>query len=66
MKRNKNITPRQKSSAAVVYAFNPSTGEMKAGGSLEFEPAKATKLVPRQPGLHKETPSQKLIKKINK
>lgn len=40
----------------VVHAFNLSTG-LAEGGSLSLRPALSTKLVPGQPGLHKETPA---------
>ena len=43
----------------VVHAFNPSTWEAEAGGFLSSRPAWSTKLVPGQPGLHRETLSQK-------
>jgi hypothetical protein len=39
--------------------FDPSTQEAEAGGFLRSRPAWSTKQVPRQPGLHKETLSQK-------
>jgi hypothetical protein len=51
----------------VVHAFNPSTREAKAGGFLSSRPAWPTNLVPRQPGLYRETLSQKnKTKKQNK
>jgi hypothetical protein len=43
----------------MVHAFNPSTWEAEAGGFLSSRPAWSTKLVPGQPGLHRETLSQK-------
>jgi hypothetical protein len=43
----------------VVCAFNPSTWEAEAGGSLSLKPAWSTEIVPSQPGLHRETLSQK-------
>jgi len=39
----------------VVNAFNPSTQEAEAGGSLSYRPAWSTKQVPGQPRLHRET-----------
>jgi len=50
----------------VVHAFNPSTGEAEAGGFLSSRPAWSTKWVPGQPGLHRETLSQKTKKKKKK
>jgi hypothetical protein len=41
--------------AVVAHAFNLSTWEAEAGGSLSSRPAWSTKWVPRQPGLHRET-----------
>jgi hypothetical protein len=43
----------------VVHAFNPSTWESEAGRFLNSRPAWSTKLVPGQPGLYRETMSQK-------
>jgi hypothetical protein len=43
----------------VVYTFNPSTWEAEAGGFLSSRPAWSTKGVPGQPGLYRETLSQK-------
>jgi hypothetical protein len=43
----------------VVHAFNPSTWEAEAGGSLSLRPVLSTKCVPGQPRLHRETLSQK-------
>jgi hypothetical protein len=43
----------------VAHAFNPSTWEAEAGGFLSLRPAWSTKWVPGQPGLHRETLSQK-------
>jgi hypothetical protein len=43
----------------VVHAFNPSTREAEAGGFLSSRPAWSTKWVPGQPGLYRETLSQK-------
>jgi hypothetical protein len=39
----------------VAHAFNPSTWEAEAGGSLSWRPAWSTEWVPGQPGLHRET-----------
>jgi hypothetical protein len=47
----------------VVHSFNPSTREAEAGGFLSSRPAWSTKWVPGQPGLHRETLSQKKKKK---
>jgi hypothetical protein len=53
--------------SVVAHAFNPSTGEAEAGGFLSSRPAWSTKWVPGQPGLHRETLSQKTKqKKTNK
>jgi hypothetical protein len=43
----------------VTHTFNPSTSETEAGGFLSSRPAWSTKCVPGQPGLHRETLSQK-------
>jgi hypothetical protein len=50
----------------VVHAFNPSTQEAEAGGFLSLRPAWSTKGVPGQPGLYRETLSQKTNKNKNK
>jgi hypothetical protein len=58
---------RLKSSAAlgvVAHAFNPSTREAEAGGSLSSRPAWSTKWVPGQPGLHRETLSREKKKRV--
>jgi hypothetical protein len=47
----------------VAHAFNPSTREAEAGGFLSSRPAWSTKWVPGQPGLYRETLSQKNQKK---
>jgi hypothetical protein len=47
----------------VAHAFNPSTWEAEAGGFLSSKPAWSTEGVPGQPGLHRETLSQKKKKK---
>jgi hypothetical protein len=47
----------------VPHAFNPSAQEAGAGGFLSSRPAWSTKWVPGQPGLHRETLSQKTNKK---
>jgi hypothetical protein len=49
----------------VVHTFNPNTQEAEAGRFLRSRPAWSTKLVPGQPGLHRETLSWK-TKKTNK
>ena len=51
--------------AVVAHTFNPNTWEAEAGGFLSSRPAWSTEWVPRQPGLHRETLSQK-TKKTNK
>jgi hypothetical protein len=43
----------------VVHTFNPSTREAGAGGFLSSRPAWSTEWVPGQPGLHRETLSEK-------
>jgi hypothetical protein len=43
----------------VAQAFNPSTREAEAGGFLSSRPAWSTEYVLGQPGLHRETLSQK-------
>jgi hypothetical protein len=50
----------------VAHAFNPSTREAEAGGFLSSRPAWSTEWVPGQPGLHRETLSQKKNKKKKK
>jgi hypothetical protein len=50
----------------VAQAFNPSTPEAEAGGFLSSRLAWSTKGVPEQPGLHRETLSQKTKKKKKK
>jgi hypothetical protein len=44
-----------------TYAFNPGTwkAEAEAGGFLSLKAAWSTEKVPGQPGLHRETLSQK-------
>jgi hypothetical protein len=49
----------------MVHAFNPSTWEAEAGGFLSSRPAWSTECVPGQPGLHRETLSQKKKKKLS-
>jgi hypothetical protein len=46
----------------VEHAFNLSTQEAEAGGFLSSRPAWSTKWVPGQPGLYRETLSQKTNK----
>jgi cysteinyl-tRNA synthetase len=43
----------------VAHAFNPSTWEVEAGRFLSSRPAWSTKWVSGQPGLHRETLSEK-------
>jgi len=49
--------------AVVAHAFNPSTWEAETARFLSSRPAWSTKWVPGQPGLHRETLSQKKKKK---
>jgi hypothetical protein len=46
-------------SCVVSITFNPSTQEAEAGGSLSLRPVWSINLVPGQPGLYRETVSQK-------
>jgi hypothetical protein len=50
----------------VTHAFDPSTREAEAGGSLSSRPAWSTEWVPGQPGLHRETLSWKKKRKEKK
>jgi hypothetical protein len=50
----------------VAHTFNPSTREAEAGGFLSSRPAWSTKRVPGQPGLYRETLSQKNQKQKKK
>jgi hypothetical protein len=52
--------------AVVAHAFNPSTWQAEAGGFLSSRPAWSSEWVPGQPGLHRETLSQKNQTKPNK
>jgi hypothetical protein len=55
-------TPPLKNKAkpgVVAHTFNPSTREAEAGGFLSLRSAWSTKRVPGQPGLYRETLSQK-------
>jgi hypothetical protein len=47
----------------VVHAFNASSWEAEAGRFLSSRPAWSTEWVPGQPGLHRETLSQKKKKR---
>jgi hypothetical protein len=49
--------------AVVAHAFNPSTPEVEAGRFLSSRPAWSIKWVPGQPGLYRETLSQKTKQK---
>jgi len=40
----------------LMHAFNPSTQEAEAGGSMSLTPAWSTELVPEQPGATQENP----------
>jgi hypothetical protein len=53
-------------SSVVALAFNPSIQEAEAGGFLSSRPAWSTESVPGQPGLHRQTLSQKPKKKKKK
>jgi hypothetical protein len=58
--KTKQQTNKNKVSRAVVaHTFNPSTWEAEAGGFLSSRPAWSTEWVSGQPGLHRETLSQK-------
>jgi hypothetical protein len=50
----------------VAHAFNPSTQEAEAGGFLSSRLAWSTEWVPGQPGLYRETLSQKEKKRKKK
>jgi hypothetical protein len=50
----------------VAQAFNPSTREAEAGGFLSSRSAWSTEWAPGQPGLYRETLSQKKKKKKKK
>jgi hypothetical protein len=54
------------SQAVVAHTFNPSTWEAEARGFLSSRPAWSTEWVPGQPGLLRETLSQKKKKKKRK
>jgi hypothetical protein len=54
------------SPSLVAHAFNRSTREAEAGGSLSWRPAWSTLLVPGQPGLYRETLSRKTKNKKQK
>jgi hypothetical protein len=56
---HKFFLKKQKKLGMVMYAFNPSTWEAEAGEFLSSRPAWSTECVPGQPGLHRETLSQK-------
>jgi hypothetical protein len=47
----------------VVHTFNPNIGEAETGRSLSLRLAWSTEQVSEQPGLHRETLSQKKKKK---
>ena len=50
---------KTKSQAVAVHGFNPSTWEAEADRFLSLSLGWSTEWVPGQPGLHKETLSQK-------
>jgi hypothetical protein len=49
----------QQKPGMVAHTFNPSTWRTEAGGFLSSRPAWSTKGVPGQPGIYRETLSQK-------
>jgi hypothetical protein len=55
------------SQTVVAHAFNPSTQEAEAGGSLSLRPAWFTEQVPGQPWLPRETliPKTKMNERMN-
>ena len=54
------------SQAVVACAFNPSTWDAETGRFLSSRSAWSTEWVPGQPGLYRETLSQKTNKQTNK
>ena len=50
-----------KNQALVAHTFNPRTQKSEAGRFLSLRPVWSTKWVPGQPGLYRETLSQKLV-----
>jgi hypothetical protein len=50
----------------VAHAFKPSTRKAEAGGFLSSRPGWSTEWVSGQPGLHRETLSQKTKTKTKK
>jgi len=50
---------KKKGREVMAHAFDPSTWEAEAGEFLSSRPAWSTKWVPGQPGLHRETLSEK-------
>jgi hypothetical protein len=56
----------KQSRAVVAHAFNPSTREAEAGGSLSSRPAWSTEWVPGQPGTHRGTTQRNPVSKIKK
>jgi hypothetical protein len=60
------LKSRKSGRAVVAHAFNPSTWEAEAGGCLNSRPAWSKEWVPGQPGLHRETMSQKKQKQKQK
>jgi hypothetical protein len=58
---------RAAAAVVVVHAFNPSTREAEAGGSLQvLRPSWSTERVPGQPGLSQRNPISKKTKKQKK
>ena len=60
------LTKKHHSRAAVAHTFNPCTREAEADGFLSSRPAWSTEWVPGQPGLHRESLSQKKQKQKQK
>ena len=59
LSRKKSQIKNSNQMGMVVHTFNPSTWEAEAGWFLSSRPACSTKWVPGQPGLYRETLSQK-------
>jgi hypothetical protein len=56
---------KSSSRAMVAHTFTPCTWEAETGGFLSSRPAWSTEWVPGQPGLYRETLSQKTKQKKN-
>ena len=59
LSRKKSQIKNSNQLGMVVHTFNPSTWEAEAGWFLSSRPAWSTEWVPGQPGLYRETLSQK-------